>query len=90
MGNEHIGFRVIHCCVAGADVDLTDEDVVHLAGVALDSDSLINVQPQPGNVLGIHQDDITPLLATVEVFFIVDDAVELTFRTHSHQSQLVA
>ena len=73
---------------ARPDVVGPHQNVAHLPRHAPHRHPLIDLQAQPRDVGFIHQDDVAPLLAAVDVLLLVDHGVELALRAHRHQPQL--
>ena len=54
-----------------------------------DGHLLVVNQTHLGQILGVHQDHIPPLLVPVQIVVLIDHRVELTFAAHGHEPQLV-
>ena len=62
---------------------------LHASDLRRDRDQVIDLQPHPLQVGGMHEDDITSILSAVEVLLFVDDGVELPLAANRHQSKLI-
>src|SRR5215212_3033295 len=88
-GDEGVGFRVVHEGVASADVEGADADVFQFADIVADVYALIFLQAHAGHVGGVDKDHIAPVLAAVDVFFFVNNGVELAFGADGHEAKLI-
>ncbi len=61
---------------------------VQRSRVAAHRDALLCRQAEPRNVVRMQQDHVSAILAAVDIFFLVDDRVELAFAADRHQPQL--
>ena len=86
--HEHVGLRVVHDRVAGADIERAHEPSAQLAHRAANGDALVPGESQALHVGRVDQDHVTPLLSAIDVFLLVHDGIELPFGSHRHQPQL--
>jgi hypothetical protein len=82
--------RILSETVSRTNVERASQLKTHLADRTADAHFLVRLQTKSFYVGRIQQDDVSTVLPSVQIFFLVNDRVELAFAADGHQSQFVA
>ena len=88
LGHEHVALRVVHRHTARSNLVVGGDDLVaHLTSGAADPAAAAGSESVSGDIVRMDQHDVATRLIAVEIFFLVDNGVELAFAANRHQLQ---